>query len=624
MTSRPPSGPNADSRSLQPSPQGSRRLRPYDANDAGHDSSPTTLRLAAPQKQGMRSFGHWLGWTRTLRWRLLLIYVGTLLVLLVILGIVLDVVVGSVLYQEERARFTAQVLADATVNQRFFDQEVSGTGVDCVGAISYQQAFEDTIAEPLTKGLPAITAVYLLDRNGSVLAPGNTSVTPGETPPYFDRADLAQIRSKIAVTRLQISGTGYLTSDYYEVEDSSGQRLGVMLVAIRYYTSSRCTAVAAGGAVTRNDIGIIQVVTNYARLQAEITALHLVLILVLLGALVIGIAVGGPLTVSVLRPLGRMTETARRIAGGDLTLRVRLPHGGDEIGQLADTFDLMISRIERAFSAQHASEERMRQFIADASHELRTPLTSIRGYTDVLLRGAKDEPEVAEQVLLATRREAERMSRLVNDLLTLARLDSGRPLELQALDLVAIVGEAVDQARVLAGEHEVTMRNDTGGRVVVLVDPDRIKQVLLILLDNALKYGRQDSSSWVRVRIGRTQHGVFISISDNGFGISPEDLPHIFDRFYRAQTSEIQRHITLHQLAAAGTESLPMAPIDAEKKKPTRPKHEGSGLGLPIAQAIIRAHGGTITVESRLDVGTTFTIQLPLSENAAPRMPRPR
>jgi two-component system OmpR family sensor kinase len=317
-----------------------------------------------------------------------------------------------------------------------------------------------------------------------------------------------------------------------------------------------------------------------------------------------------------------MTETARRIASGDLTQRIRLPHGGDEIGQLADTFDEMISRIESAFSAQHASEERMRQFIADASHELRTPLTSIRGYTDVLLRGAKDDPEVAQQVLEATRREAERMSRLVNDLLTLARLDAGRPLELQLLDLVSLVGEAVDQARILAGEREVAMRNDGGGRLLVLVDPDRLKQVLLILLDNALKYGRLDASGWVRVRIGRTQHGVFVGISDNGQGIAPEDLPHIFDRFYRAQRGEIQRRITAQHLSAGGHGTIgdasPSSSVTLRfaDSRQIRAKREGSGLGLSIAQAIIRAHGGTITVESQLEAGTTFTIQLPLPENS--------
>jgi signal transduction histidine kinase len=614
MRSHPPSQPIPPSQSIQSSTKRAQQAQPYPTYEThlGH-YHPPAAQVAGPSNQRKHLFARWIGWSRTLRWRLLFIYIGTLMLLLVVLGIVLNVVVASVLYQEERARFTAQVLANATVNQRFFDQDVNGTGAECAGAMSYQQAFEGTMAEPLIKGLPAITAVYLLDRNGSVLVPENSTVPAGSSPPYFTLADRARIQSKIALARQQVPGTGYLASDYYEVEGSGGQRLGVMLIAIRYYTSSRCTAVGSVGAGSRYDIGIIEVITDYARLQTEIMDMHLVLFLVLLGALVIGILAGGPLTVSVLRPLVRMTETAKRIAGGDLTQRVRLPHGGDEIGQLADTFDLMISRIERAFSAQHAQEERMRQFIADASHELRTPLTSIRGFTDVLLRGAKDDPEIVEQVLLATRHEAERMSRLVNDLLTLARLDAGRPLEMQSLDLVALIGDAVDQARILAGEREVTMRNDSGGRVLVLADPDRIKQVMLILLDNALKYGRQDVSGWVRVRIGRTQRGVFISVSDNGVGISPDDLPHIFDRFYRAQRGEIQRQITSHQVAASSRREITQI---SERKLPNRSKHEGSGLGLPIAQAIIRAHNGTITVESQLNVGTTFTVQLPLLDTS--------
>jgi two-component system, OmpR family, sensor kinase len=615
MTSHPPSQPIPASQSIQSTAKRDQQAQPYPTYETRLvHHRPPAVQVDGPPNRRQHSFARWIGWSRTLRWRLLFIYIGTLVLLLVVLGIVLNVVVASVLYQEERARFTAQVLANATVNQRFFDQDVNGTGVECAGSMSYQQAFEGTIAEPLIKGLPAITAVYLLDRNGSVLVPENATIPAGSSPPYFTLADRARIQSKIAPARRQVPGTGYLASDYYEAEGSSGQRLGVMLIAIRYYTSSRCTAVGSVGAGSRYDIGIIEVITDYARLQTEIMDMHLVLFLVLLGALVIGILAGGPLTVSVLRPLARMTETAKRIAGGDLTQRVRLPHGGDEIGQLADTFDLMISRIERAFSAQHAQEERMRQFIADASHELRTPLTSIRGFTDVLLRGAKDDPEIVEQVLLATRHEAERMSRLVNDLLTLARLDAGRPLEMQSLDLVALIGDAVDQARILAGEREVTMRNDSGGsRILVLADPDRIKQVMLVLLDNALKYGRQDDSGWVRVRIGRTQRGVFISVSDNGVGISPDDLPHIFDRFYRAQRGEIQRQITSHQVAASGSSSREIAQI-SEKKLPNRSKHDGSGLGLPIAQAIVRAHNGTITVESRLDAGTTFTVQLPLPE----------
>ena len=262
----------------------------------------------------------------------------------------------------------------------------------------------------------------------------------------------------------------------------------------------------------------------------------------------------------------------------------------------------------------------MRQFVADASHELRTPLTSIRGFVDVLLRGAKDDPATAEEVLQATRREAERMSRLVNDLLTLARLDVGRPLELQQVDLLGLAGEAVDQARILAGEREVALRGDGAGRLLVNADADRLKQVLLVLLDNALKYGRQDATGWVRVQVGRTARGAFVSVADNGEGISPEDLPHIFDRFYRAQRAALRRQ-------SAGPVTSPSPPpaalVDPLGTPASRraSQREGSGLGLAIAQAIVRAHGGALTVRSQLGAGTTFTVELPLPQQPPPRRP---
>jgi two-component system OmpR family sensor kinase len=607
---------------LQPLANGSRQPQPYDP--AIEQDLPTVI-VRHPQRQRGRQSGGWFRWARTLRWRLALSYIGTLALLLLILGIVLDIIVGSALLQEERARFSDEVVASITVNQHFFDREVNGTGKTCAGAISYQQAFQESIAQPLSSSHPAIRSVYLLDRNGFVQAPESATAPVGEQPPYFTRANLESIRAKVATAPKPGTTTGYITSEYYETQDSNGQRLGVMLVAIRYYTSSPCAVITVPGVhASRVDLGIVQVVTDYARLRGEMAVVHLVLIATLFGALLLGVLVGGPLIVRSLRPLTRMTETARRIASGDLTQRVRLPHGGDEIGQLADTFDEMISRIERAFAAQHASEDRMRQFIADASHELRTPLTSIRGYTDVLLRGAKDDPETAEQVLRATQREAERMTRLVNDLLTLARLDAGRPLELQSLDLLALVGEAVDQARILAGEREVTMRSDGGGRLMVLADPDRMKQVLLILLDNALKYGRQDASGWVRVQVGRTQRGAFVSISDNGIGIAPADLPHVFDRFYRAQRGDIQRRIASQHVSASGPNNRSVARLDDQQNDQQQnqrpPKREGSGLGLSIAQAIVRAHGGALTVESTLGAGTTFTIQLPLPEQAPPSL----
>jgi two-component system, OmpR family, sensor kinase len=576
---------------------------------AQSDQMPTlVLAPTRPPSGPARSHGPFR-WMRTLRWRLTLIYAGTLLLLLLALGVVLNGVIGRVLYSEDQVRLSTEARAAVELGQTNFEKLINGQGTACAGALSYQQAFQDAITTPLTTAHPAIPAAYLVDLNGAVLAPESGAVPVGDAAPYLDLRHLAQVRQKVFAAR-PLSGTGPVAgaSTVYDTVDANGQRIGVILIAERYHTVSHCFR--PDNAAT----GIVEVVVTYGAVRVALASVQLLLLVALLAALIAGVLASGPLISRALRPLTRMTATARRIAEGDLSQRIRLPHGGDEIGQLADTFDEMIARIDYAFAAQHASEERMRLFIADASHELRTPLTSIRGYLDVLLRGAKDDPATADQVLQATRREAERMSRLVNDLLTLARIDAGRPLDVQPVDLVALTGEAVDQARILAGEREVTMRTDGTGHLIVSADADRLKQVLLILLDNALKYGRQDLSGWVRVQVGRSPRGAYVSVADNGGGIAPEDLPHIFDRFYRAQRAA-QRRMTDAHAQARRSGVWAAAPGNAHQASQRPLPREGSGLGLAIAQAITQAHGGVLSVQSQPGAGTTFTVEL--SQSAA-------
>src|SRR5579883_2665759 len=218
------------------------------------------------------------------------------------------------------------------------------------------------------------------------------------------------------------------------------------------------------------------------------------------------------------------------------------------------------------------------------------------------------------------------MSRLVNDLLTLARFDTNRPLDLQSTDLIALAGEAVDQARILAGDRQVTLRTDGAGRLMVNLDADRIKQTLLVLLDNALKYGRQGPDGWVRVYVERMDRGALITVADNGQGIAPDALPHIFERFYRVRRAQRQRmtgsQVTDHPEPPALTG--PHAPNTGQDERddhgatanngaPGAGGPGGSGLGLAIAKAIIDAHGGSLTVQSRVGAGTTFTIALPIN-----------
>jgi signal transduction histidine kinase len=597
-----------------PHPQG---LLPADGNGRGYPSASgapyhpddPTIRPPYPPN-ARRTRGGPFRWVRTLRGRLFLIYAATLIILFVLVGVGLNLAISNTLYSEERSRLLEQATANVAIAQRGFDQAVLGHGTTCLDAVNYQQAF-DTYIGTLTKQA-AFTQVYLLDETGIVLAQGTTSATApddaGSPAPYFSSSVARAMQLKVG---LKAQGaTGVKDAQAYDSTAGLGQRIPVILIDEGYHTASQCVS-------QRIAVGFIEVVGNYDAVRTALNRLHFVLLILIGAAALLGILVGAPLAAQALRPLARMTATAQRIAHGDLSQRVRLPHGGDEIGDLAETFDEMIDRIESAFGAQAASEERVRQFVADASHELRTPLTSIRGFVDVLLRGAKDDPATAEEVLQATRREAERMSRLVNDLLTLARLDVGRPLELQPVDLLGLAGEAVDQARILAGEREVTLRSDGAGRLLIDADADRLKQVLLVLLDNALKYGRQDATGWVRVQVGRTTHGAFASVADNGEGIPDEDLPHIFDRFYRAQRAALRRQ-------SAGPVTSPGPPpaavVDTRGTPASRRanQREGSGLGLAIAQAIARAHGGALTVRSQLGAGTTFTVELPLPQQPSP------
>ncbi len=556
-------------------------------------------------------------WLRTFRWRLTLFYAGMLAVLVLVLGLALNLIVGVVLYSDELKSFHSQAKVTVVRQQSHFDALIQGRATAAQGAssvagvcgtaMSYQQAFADAIDKPLSYQ-PDFQSAYLLDYFGSVLAPSDDgSAQVGQVGPYITQNALNRLYANALLTRR--TALGVLGDYQYTTVAPDGQRVGVVLIADRFHTTSTCLQ-------PRNApiIGVVEVVTNFADARDTLASLRLVLLLAVLGMFAAGLLIGGPLIGRGLRPLALMAQTARRIASGDLSQRVRLPHGGDEIGQLADTFDEMIARIEAAFGAQAASEAHMRQFIADASHELRTPLTAIRGNIDVLLRGAaRDDPATAQQVLVATRREAERMSRLVNDLLTLARLDAGRPLELQPVDLVSLAGEAVDQARILAGQREVSLLTDGGGRLIIPADPDRLKQVLLILLDNALKYGRPEPEGWVRVRLSRTERGAVLTVTDNGQGIAPEDLPHIFDRFYRGERAARHRRMAGSQVPARAAE--PPARYDAGSQTasasaPNRPP-TGSGLGLAIARAIVQSHGGTLTVESRVGVGTSFTVALP-------------
>lgn len=303
--------------------------------------------------------------------------------------------------------------------------------------------------------------------------------------------------------------------------------------------------------------------------------------LVLIGSLAVLMlaALVTPLIVArALRPLRQVARTAGALAAGDYGQRVQVPQTDDEIGQVAAAFNEMAGGIEQAFAVRRQSEERMRQFVADASHELRTPLTALAGYIDVLGRRDSVDPDTLQSSLAAMQRESGRMTRLVTDLLTLTRFESGRGPALRPLALDTWLASALDELGLT--DHGVTETRQFEPGLVVNIDPDALRQVVTNLAQNAIKYAPGAEQRWSS--FSRGNRAAF-RLEDTGPGIASQDLPHLFERFYRGEKARDR---------AAG----------------------GSGLGLAIARSIVEAHGGTIDAQSPPGSGAVFTVWLPLVE----------
>jgi two-component system OmpR family sensor kinase len=277
-----------------------------------------------------------------------------------------------------------------------------------------------------------------------------------------------------------------------------------------------------------------------------------------------------------LRPIGHMIGTAERIAQGELSERAPVPRPASEVGHLGTALNVMLDRIEEALAARTASEARTRRFAADASHELRTPLTSIRGYAELYRQGARSPDEVA-RAMERIEHEAMRMSHLVEDLLLLARLDQGRPLEREPVDLVPLALDAVAAAGAVEPERPITVEIEEGP-AEVRGDPNRLRQVVDNLLANVREHTAPATPA--SVRVAATDAHVTLVVSDEGPGMSADDASHAFDRFWQAggDTSSAGR---------------------------------GAGLGLSIVAEIVAAHGGEIRLDTAPGQGATFTIALP-------------
>jgi signal transduction histidine kinase len=286
--------------------------------------------------------------------------------------------------------------------------------------------------------------------------------------------------------------------------------------------------------------------------------------------------IGWVLSGYTLRPIHRITQTAQEIGRErDFDRRVEYRGPPDEVGQLATTFNNMLARLQDAYQQVAKSLEMQRNFVADVSHELRTPLTTLRGNLGLLQRNPP-LPKIEQQdILKDMESESDRLIRLVNELLVLARADAGRSFTRESISLLPLVEEVCKQTRLLDPERAIT--TDVDPSFSVLGDRDALKQVLLVLLDNAMKY----SDGTIAVQAEKVGKLINIIIQDEGQGIPPEVLEHVFDRFYRADETGEQK---------------------------------GFGLGLAIAKALAEKQDGTLALESEVGKGSKAIVSLPLAE----------
>jgi two-component system, OmpR family, sensor kinase len=327
---------------------------------------------------------------------------------------------------------------------------------------------------------------------------------------------------------------------------------------------------------------IVEAGKSYEPAQENVEKMALVLASGVTAAFLLSVVGAYLLARKALSPVSAVVTAAHRITDGDLSKRLPVPHSKDEIGDLAATINGMLSHLEKTLARLEETLDRQRRFVADASHELRTPLTSIHSYAQVLEEWALRDPQIGPESVAAIKRESERMKGLVENLLELARGDEGMKLHLEDNNLTEVVEEAAESARAAVNGKVLVERltpEQEVQRVSAVFDRERLRQAISILLDNAVKYTPEGGR--VTMRIVEEDGSVGVEVSDTGIGIPEDQIPHVFERFYRAEEAR---------------------------------STEGLGLGLSIARQIVEDHGGSIEVRSKPMEGSTFIIRIPRSK----------
>ncbi len=345
------------------------------------------------------------------------------------------------------------------------------------------------------------------------------------------------------------------------------------------------TVDSADGSITYRAVGeplgpgVVVVATPLTDVEDTLRSLVLLMVVVTTGVLIVVGLVTVVLSRRAVRPMNDMIAAADAIGAGNLAGRIPTTDDVPETRQLGEALNNMLHQLEESLAARESSDERLRQFVADASHELRTPLTSIRGYAELYLTGVATDDEAVGKAMQRIRSEAVRTGDLVNDLILLARVDQGRALASAPVDLSRIVDDSVTDLRAVQPDRPIEV--DIRSGVVVDGDEPSLRQVVANVLDNARVHA---GDSPMQVRLSTGDEAILLSVADEGPGMDPEQVESVFDRFWRAEDSRSRRR-------------------------------GGSGLGLSIVDSVVRSHGGTVTVRSEVGRGTTFEVRMPAREN---------
>lgn len=421
-----------------------------------------------------------------------------------------------------------------------------------------------------------------LDRAGIVVHDDEGNMTG-----FVPVRPLTNIPTNLTITTLDLNGnvTGSLGGDF----NSGNYPTFSGLTAVEIITRAgepftvkveEGPSVRAVADILPSGLGSVVVSQSLAGVNKTIMKLQFYFVLITLIVLVLILFAALAIVRLSLRPLREIEVTAAAIADGDLSARLTETTEKTEVGRLSQSLNTMLGHIERAFEARVQSENRLRRFAADASHELRTPLTAIRGFAELYRQGAVAGEEKTKELLSRIEKESIRMTGLVEDLLTLARMDQAPTVTKSPVDLEKIVNECVISARAAGPAHPITVHST--GESYILGDGNRIHQAVQNLLANARVH--TPAGTPISLTIKEDEYETTITVADSGPGLAEEEQEKIFERFYRADPSRVR---------AAG---------------------EGSGLGLSIVDTIMKAHGGSVTLASEPGKGAAFTLHFPVSD----------